>query len=155
MPGQSTAPPVWRPVARGGYDRVQPVGPAAAAPGVRPEQGRRAGRAEDTTKDLDAGLARAAPGTYTVRQCCQDWLAGGLPGRDAKTVQKNRYVLEPVLGVIGNIRLRDLEVSDVDRALAAVAATRSSSTVAMAYLALTRAVTRAQASNLVVRNVPR
>jgi integrase len=44
-------------------------------------------------------------------------------------------------------------VTDVDRALSAVAATRSTSTVAMAHLALTRAVTRAQAKNLVLRNV--
>ena len=66
---------------------------------------------------------------------------------------KNRYVLEPLLAVIGNVRLRDLDVTDVDKALAAVAATRSSSTVAMAHLALTRAITRAQAKNLVLRNV--
>jgi len=48
-------------------------------------------------------------------------------------VAKNRYVLEPLLAVIGNLRLRDLDVADVDRALAAVAVTRSGSTVAMAY----------------------
>ncbi len=55
--------------------------------------------------------------------------------------------------MIGTIRLRDLGVADVGNALAAVAATRSSSTVAMAHLALTRAITRAQAKNLVLRNV--
>jgi len=38
-------------------------------------------------------------------------------------------------------------------ALAAVAVSRSSSTVAMAHLALTRAITRAQAKDLVLRNV--
>jgi hypothetical protein len=69
------------------------------------------------------------------------------------TVAKNRFVLEPVLAVIGTVRLRDLDVTDVDRALAAVAVSRSSSTVAMAHLALTRAITRAQAKNLVLRNV--
>ena len=90
---------------------------------------------------------------YTVRRCCEDWLTGGLPGRDPKTVAKNKYVLEPLLAVIGTVRLRDLDVTDVDNALAAVAATRSSSTVAMAHLALTRAITRAQAKNLVLRNV--
>jgi integrase len=88
-----------------------------------------------------------------VRRCCEDWLAGGLPGRDPKTVAKNRFVLEPVLAVIGTVRLRDLDVTDVDKALAALAATRSSSTVAMAHLALTRAITRSQAKNLVLRNV--
>ena len=45
---------------------------------------------------------------------------------------KNKFGLEPVLAVIGLVRPRDLDVTDVDRALAAVAATRSSATVAMA-----------------------
>jgi hypothetical protein len=80
-------------------------------------------------------------------------VTGGLPGRDPKTVAKNKYVLEPVLAVIGSVRLRDLDVTDVDNALTAVAATRSSSTVAAAHLALIRAITRAQAKNLVLRNV--
>ena len=104
-------------------------------------------------KQIDAGITKPAPANYTVCRCCQDWLADGLPGRDPKTVAKNKFVLEPVLAVIGSIRLRELDVTDVDRALAAVAATRSSATVAMAHLALTRAVTRAQAKNLVLRNV--
>lgn len=66
---------------------------------------------------------------------------------------KNKYVLEPMLAVIGPIRLRDLDVTDVGKAFAALAASRNSSTVAMAHLALTRAITRAQAKNLVLRNV--
>jgi hypothetical protein len=108
---------------------------------------------KELRKEIDRGLAKAAPANYTVRRCCDDWLTDGLPGRDPKTVAKNRYVLEPVLAVIGNVRLRDVDLTDVDRALAAVAAARSSATVAMAHLALTRAITRAQAKNLVLRNV--
>jgi integrase len=108
---------------------------------------------KELRKEIDGGITKAGSGTYTVRQCCDDWLADGLPGRDPKTVAKNRYVLEPLLAAIGPIRLRDLEVTDVDNALAAAAAERSSSTVAMAHLALTRAITRAQAKNLVLRNV--
>jgi integrase len=104
-------------------------------------------------KEIDGGITKAGSGSYTVRRCCEDWLAGGLPGRDPKTVAKNRLVLEPVLAVIGTVRLRDLDVTDVDRALAAMAVSRSSATVAMAHLALTRAITRAQAHNLVLRNV--
>jgi hypothetical protein len=80
-------------------------------------------------KEIDGGITKAGSGSYTVRPCCEDWLAGGLPGRDPKTVAKNKFVLEPVLAVIGSVRLRDLDVTDVDNALAAVAATRSSSTV--------------------------
>jgi integrase len=107
---------------------------------------------KELRKEIDGGIS-AVPVNYTVRRCCEDWLTGGLPGRDPKTIEKNRYVLEPLLAVIGTVRLRDLDVTDVDKALAAVAASRSSSTVAMAHLALTRAITRAQAKNLAVRNV--
>ena len=108
---------------------------------------------KELRKDVDAGITKPAPSNYTVRRCCEEWLADGLPGRDPKTVAKNKFVLESVLAGIGSIRLRELDVTDVDRALAAVAATRSSSTVAMAHLALTRAITRVQAKNLVLRNV--
>jgi len=107
---------------------------------------------KELRKEIDGGIS-AAPPNYTVRRCCEDWLTGGLPGRDPKTIEKNRYVLEPILAVIGTVRLRDLDVTDVDNALTAVAATRSGSTVAMAHLSLTRAITRAQAKNLVLRNV--
>ena len=113
--------------------------------------------AQDALKQLRAELAtgsvKPSSGTYTVRQCCDDWLAHGLPRRDPKTIEKNKYVLEPLLAVIGGIRLRELDVSDVDRALAAVAVARSSATVSVAHLALTRAIKRAHANSLVARNV--
>jgi hypothetical protein len=75
-------------------------------------------------REIDGGITRAGSGSYPVRGCCEDWLTDGLPGRDPKTVAKNRYVLEPVLAVIGTVRLRDLDVTDVDRALAARPAAR-------------------------------
>ena len=108
---------------------------------------------KELRKEIDGGITSPAPANYTVRRCCEDWLITGLPGRDPKTIEKNKYVLEPLLAAIGHVRLRDLDVTDVDDALAALAATRSSSTVAMAHLALTRAITRAQAKNLVLRNM--
>jgi len=40
-------------------------------------------------------------------------------------VAKYRFVLEPVLAVIGSIRLRELDVADVDQALAAMAVSRA------------------------------
>jgi integrase len=107
---------------------------------------------KELRKEIDGGIT-PAPVNYTVRRCCEDWLTSGLPGRDPKTIEKNRYVLEPLLAMIGTVRLRDLDVTDVDKALTALAASRSSSTLAMAHLALTRAITRAQAKNLVLRNV--
>jgi hypothetical protein len=96
-------------------------------------------------KEVDAGFNKPAPSNCTVRRCCEDWLADGLPGRDLQTIEKNMYVLKPVLTVIASTLLRDLDVTDVDAALTSIAATRSSSTMAMAHLALSRAITRAQA----------
>ena len=63
----------------------------------------------------------------------------------------DKFVLEPLPAVIGSIWLRDLDVTNVDKALAAAAATPSSATVAMAHLALTWAITRAQAKDRVLR----
>jgi hypothetical protein len=53
-------------------------------------------------------------------------------------------VLEPVLAFIGSIGLRELDVTDVDRSLTTIAATRSSATVAMAGTQRCRTITRAQ-----------
>jgi hypothetical protein len=52
-----------------------------------------------------------------------DWLAEGLPGRTAKTVEVNRDSLRPLLTVIGTILLRDLTVQAVRTALKKMTAT--------------------------------
>src|SRR5215469_10118448 len=57
---------------------------------------------KELRKEIDGGITKAGAGSYTVRRCCEDWLAGGLPGRDPKTVAKNKFVLEPVLAMIGH-----------------------------------------------------
>ena len=54
---------------------------------------------------------------YTVEKAVADWLAEGLPGRTAKTVEANRDSLRPLLAVIGRIPLKDLTVQDVRTAL--------------------------------------
>ncbi len=145
MQRQYAAPPVPGTMARRDHHRAQPRRPAAAPAGIRADQAAVQDALKNLRKEIDGGITKAAPANYTVRRCCEDWLTGGLPGRDPKTVAKNKFVLEPVLAEIGSIRLRELDVADVDRALAAMAVSRSSSTVAMAHLALTRAITRAQA----------
>jgi hypothetical protein len=55
---------------------------------------------------------------YTVEAAVADWLAEGLPGRAAKTVEVYADALRPGLAVIGRIPLRDLTVQDVRTALA-------------------------------------
>ena len=90
---------------------------------------------------------------YTVRQAAEDWLASGLQGRSPKTVTKNQDVLEPILAVIGARKLRDLSAAGVRQALAAMAAGYSTAAVSMGHLALKRAIRRAEAGDLVSRNV--
>jgi hypothetical protein len=101
---------------------------------------------------------RAAPGrpllgTYTVRQCVEDWLTHGLDGRSDKTRQTYREAVAPLLAVLGSRTLRDLTATDVRRALVSIAKTRSTRSVQIAHNTLTRAVQRAAAHDLVARNV--
>ena len=101
--------------------------------------------------DIEAGIRK--PGAVTVREAAEDWLAHGLDGRSATTVRKNRDVLLAVLAVIGRKRLGELTAAEVNAALAAVAASRSTSTVAVAHNCLTRLIRYAEARDLVRRSL--
>jgi integrase len=104
--------------------------------------------------DLDKGsVPKTGYAHYTVRQAAEDWLANGLDGRSAKTFTTNRNVLEPVLTVIGRRKLRELSAADVRRALSEMAAGYSSATVTKGHLALKRAIRRAEANDIISRNV--
>ena len=92
--------------------------------------------------ELDAGV-RTVHG-YTVQKAVDDWLAEGLPGRAAKTVEVNRDSLQPLLAVIGSVVLKDLTVADVRRALSSMAATHATRTLQKAHNCLTRAVQHAE-----------
>jgi integrase len=92
-------------------------------------------------------------GSYTVRQCVEDWLTHGLDGRSAKTRQTYAEAVEPILARIGSKTLRDLNATDVRRALVSIARTRSTRSVQIAHNLLTRSVQRAAAHDLVGRNV--
>ena len=101
--------------------------------------------------ERDAGVRTAAG--YTVEMAVTDWLAEGLPGRAAKTVEVYRDALRPVLEVIRRITLRDLTVQDVRTALAKMAVTHSTPTLQKAHNCLTRALRHAEGRDLVRRNV--
>ena len=101
--------------------------------------------------ELDAGV-RTVRG-YTVESAVTDWLAEGLPGRAAKTVEVYRDALRPLIAVIGRLPLRDLSVQDVRTALAKMAVTHSTPTLQKAHNCLTRALRHAEGQDLVRRNV--
>jgi len=108
---------------------------------------------KDLRADTALGISKAPPSHYTVRKAAGDWLASGLPGRSAKTVRKNKDVLEPILIVIGTVKLRELDAAAVDAALAAMAKDYSTAAVRMGHLALKRAIRFAAARDMVGRNV--
>jgi integrase len=90
---------------------------------------------------------------YTVEQCLDDWFARGLPGRSAKTVQTYREVTTPLLKIIGRTVLVKLTAPEVHRALVKLGKGRSTRTLQIAHRCLVRAITQAQAADLVSRNV--
>jgi integrase len=103
--------------------------------------------------DLDKGIKRpAGSASYNVRQAAEDWLREGLK-RAPKTIRKNRDVLEPILAVVGETKLRELTSGEVDAALEKMAQTYSSASVSMGHLALKRAIRYAEARDRVGRNV--
>ena len=104
-------------------------------------------------RDHSDGLA-VGPADYTVGQAVRDWLAYGLSGRDASTVEACRILSEKhVLPSLGARRLRDLSAEDVDRWLASKSETLSTRTLQGIRSCLNRAVNRAMARDMVKRNV--
>jgi site-specific recombinase XerD len=101
----------------------------------------------------DISSSIRAPAGYSLRHAVDDWLSSGLDGRSEWTIAKYRYVLKPVTQQIGRAMLRDLTAHDDRKALTVLAREQSSSTVAIAHNALTRAIRHAQSRDLVNRNV--
>jgi len=105
----------------------------------------------DLHADLDAGI-RTRHG-HTVEKAVADWLADGLPGRTAKTVETNHDALKPLLSDLGSVRLTELTAHDVQSALGKMAARYSTRTVQKSHNCLTRVIRHAEAHDLVRRNV--
>ena len=92
--------------------------------------------------------------TYTVREAVESWLEHGLIGRDEHTVT-NRTILARthVIPALGNRRLVDLNSEEIDAWLAAKSETLSTDTLHRLLSILRRSIRRAQARELVRRNV--
>jgi integrase len=92
--------------------------------------------------------------TYTVREAVESWLEHGLTGRDDNTVT-NRTILAHthVIPALGSRRLVDLTPEEVDAWLAAKSETLSTDTLHRLLSILRRSIRRAQARELVRRNV--
>ena len=92
--------------------------------------------------------------TYTVRDAVESWLAHGLTGRQESTVV-NRTILARthVIPALGARKLAQLSAEEVDQWLAAKAKTLSTDTVHRLLSILRQSIRRAQARDLVKRNV--
>ncbi|GHJ47454.1 integrase [Catellatospora sp. TT07R-123] len=108
---------------------------------------------KEVMRDHEDGLAIASQ-TFTVAAALEDWLAYGLAGLSANTVEKYGYLVRGhIIPDIGARKLQDLSATDVDRWLAKKAKTLSTSTVRRLRECLNRAVDRAMARDKVKRNV--
>ena len=138
----------WRGVVSLGFD-----------PGGKRQRKKVSGKTKTEVRDklkalhaeLDAGI-RTQHG-YTVEKAVADWLADGLPGRTAKTIQTNHDALKPLLADLGSVRLTELTAHDVRSALTNMAARYSTRTLQKAHNCLTRVIRHAEAHDLVRRNV--
>jgi hypothetical protein len=92
--------------------------------------------------------------TYTVRDAVESWLAHGLTGRQESTVV-NRTILARthVIPALGARKLAQLSAEEVDEWLATKAKTLSTDTLHRLLLILRQSIRRAQARDLVKRNV--
>jgi hypothetical protein len=91
---------------------------------------------------------------YTVNDALDDWLETGLDGLAPSTVTVYRNTIAKALREeLGTVELTKLTASVVQKALANLAAGRSTRTVQMAHNVLVRAIRHAERDDLVGRNV--
>jgi integrase len=104
-------------------------------------------------RDRDDGHVLGSQ-TYTVREAVESWLAHGLTGRQESTVI-NRTILARthVIPALGARKLAQLSAEEVDELLATKAETLSTDTLHRLLSILRPSIRRAQARDLVKRNV--
>jgi len=101
--------------------------------------------------ELDAGLRSSA--TYTVAQAVDDWLRDGLDGRSERTRTLYEGLMRSLKEHLGARPLRTLSAGDVRWALTQLAPRFSTRSLQITRNCLERAISQAQANDLVARNV--
>jgi integrase len=117
--------------------------------------GRTKQEVRDKLKALNAELAAGlkAPSSYTVRQAVDDWLRDGLDDVAEKTKKLYAGLLGSLMEYIGKRQLRELSASDVRAGLVELVDRFSTRSMQITRNSLERAITHAQAADLVGRNV--
>jgi hypothetical protein len=98
-----------------------------------------------------AAAVRATAG-YTAEQCLKDWLQA-LNTQAEITVTGYRIMARHLVGLIGNVKLADLKVRDVQFALGKLAERLSTRSVRLARMILIQSIRNPMVNDLVVRNV--
>jgi hypothetical protein len=104
------------------------------------------------TKHTELAAGIRTPVHYTVEQCLTDWLET-LNTQAQSTVAGYRIMVRHMVGLIGNVKLADLKVRDVQFALGTLAERLSTRSVRLARMILIQAIRNAMVNDLVVRNV--
>lgn len=108
---------------------------------------------KEKIRDYEDGLA-IGPHNYTVTEAVRYWLAYGLNGRDAGTVENYRTLAEKhIIPGLGARKLRELSAEDVDKWLAENASDLSTRSLRLIHSVLNRSIRNAQARDKVKRNV--
>jgi hypothetical protein len=89
---------------------------------------------------------------YTVEQCLKDWLET-LNTQAESTLTGYRIMVRHLTALVGNVKLAELKVRDVDFALGKLAERMSTRGVRLARMILIQAIRNAMVNDLVVRNV--
>jgi hypothetical protein len=92
------------------------------------------------------------PANYTVEQCLKDWLET-LNTQAESPVRGYRIMVRHLVEMIGNVKLVELKVRDVDSALGKLAKHPSTRSVRLARMILIQTIRNAMVNDLVVRNV--
>ena len=99
--------------------------------------------------ELPAGVR--TPAYYTVEQCLKDWLET-LNTQAATTVTGYRITARHLIELVGNVKLSELKVRDVDFAPGKLAKRFSTRSVRLARMILIQAIRNAMVNDLAVRN---
>jgi len=100
--------------------------------------------------ELAAGIRTTAH--YTVEHCLKDWLET-LNTQAATTVTGCQIMARHLTGLIGNIKLSELKVRDVQFALGKLAERLSTRSVRLARMILIQAIRNAMVNDLVVEHM--
>jgi integrase len=103
-------------------------------------------------KHTEPAAGIRTPANYTVDQCLQDWLET-LSTQAQSTVTGYQIMVRHLTGLIGNVKLADLKVRNVQFAPGELAERLSTRSVRLARMILIQATRNAMANDLVVRNV--